>query len=520
MRSLHLLIISFFLYSSPLFCNYNIELLSHISYSGGEDGSSCWHYNAPNGKEYAIMGTTKGTRIYDITTPESPALVNFYKSQAINYWREMKVYGDYAYIVQDNSTQYEGLLIADLSNIEDTIIYYDYKGHDGRLRKGHTVWIDENGYMYINGGTYNSVAIYDLKDNPTIPKYISTLPGEYVHDCYVRGDSLYAANIYDGHITIWNIEDKGAPFKINSFKTPKSNSHNCWLSDDGNTLFATDETTASAISVFDIHDYTDIKLIQQFKIRQNAASIVHNVHILDDFIIASYYTEGVIIADASDPTDIVLTGVYDTYTPSNGGTYNGCWEADPYTTSGNIVASDIDNGMFILKPEYIRAARFRGTVRNKFSLDTIVNAKLEALEISLVKYTDLYGVYKISRIDTGDINFIVSAPGYISDTVIVHFANGDIIYKDIFLEPINTANFDRDLLRDFLIYSSNNQIHIQTSLPQSYTSVIFNTSGQKIWEDNSIGNRDIDLYYIPKGLYYIQISTAEGRIFTKALPIY
>lgn len=200
---------------------FNIELLSNINYPNLEDGSSCWHYNAPNGKEYAIMGTTKGTRIYDITVPESPELIDFYQSNAINYWREMKVYGNYAYIVHDNSTQYEGLLIADLSNIDDTIVYYDYKGHDGKLRKGHSLWIDDKGYMYINGGTYGSLAIYDIKTNPIEPQFISKLPGEYVHDCYVRGDSLFAANIYDGHITIWNIENRTSPFIINTLKTPK-----------------------------------------------------------------------------------------------------------------------------------------------------------------------------------------------------------------------------------------------------------------------------------------------------------
>ncbi len=513
-----LLFICFF--ANHVQANFNIELISNVAYPSNEEGSSCWHYNAPNGKEYAIMGTTQGTRIYDITIPESPVLIDFYESKAVNFWREMKVFGNYAYIVQDNSTQFEGLLIADLTHIEDTIIYYDYKGHDGRLGKGRSIWIDEKGYMYINGGTYNTVAIYNLKPNPTNPLYISTLPGEYVHDCYVRGDSLYAANIYDGHITIWNIENRNTPFIINTFKTPKSNSHNCWLSDNGKTLFATDEIMASSISVFDISDYSDIKFIQQFKVRQNAASIVHNVHILDDFIVASYYTDGVIIVDASDPKDLVLTGQYDTYLANNSSNYNGCWEADPYTTSGNIVVSDIDNGMFILKPQYIRAARFRGTVRNSITFDTLINAKIEAQEISLVKYSDFNGAFKISRVDSGDLTFIVSAAGFYPDTVFVHFANGEIFYQDIYLVPLNTPVRDNDLSQKCNLYITKNDLCVNTTLHDSYALDIYTTSGQNVYKYFVSGSRNFPISDLPKGIYFVKVSTDDGRIYTKSLSIY
>lgn len=516
-----LFLVLFTLVYSTNFANTNIEILSNIDLTGTEEGSSCWHYNAQNGSEYAILGTSKGTRFYNIDTPSAPRLVHFLTSEAQNYWREMKVYSHYAYIVQDNSSSFEGLIIADLENIEDTIITTNFTGHNGLLRRGHTVTIDEKGFMYVNGGTYSTTVIYDLKPNPLAPSYVGKLDNEYVHDCFVRGDTLFAANVYSGHITVWNISDRANPIKITTFDTPKKVAHNCWLSDDSKTLFATDETTASAVSIYDIQDFTDIKLIGLFKIRQNAQSIVHNVHIINDFIVASYYTDGVIIADASDPRDVVLTGNYDTYLPSNSANYEGCWEADPYAKSGNIIVSDINRGLFILKPEYIRAARFRGTVRNINTNDTIPGAMLNALNITLNVVVDINGNFKSSRLDSGEVEFVVKAEGYYNDTIFVNYKNGEIIYQDIFLKPINTPNKPENQVKDlFNINIFSKKVVVQSKENIAYTTELFNLNGQRINTQYISNETIIDLSILPKSIYLLKITIDDGRILTQKINNY
>lgn len=44
----------------------------------------------------------------------------------------------------------------------------------------------------------------------------------------------------------------------------------------------------------------------------------------------SYYTDGIVIADAKNPEIIVKVGNYDTYPQGSGPDFNGCWEVYPY----------------------------------------------------------------------------------------------------------------------------------------------------------------------------------------------
>jgi len=48
----------------------NMELLSTVPYDS--DGHDVWGYNAPDGSEYAIMGTVAGVSIVNITDPRNP----------------------------------------------------------------------------------------------------------------------------------------------------------------------------------------------------------------------------------------------------------------------------------------------------------------------------------------------------------------------------------------------------------------------------------------------------------------
>ena len=53
---------------------------------------------------------------------------------------------------------------------------------------------------------------------------------------------------------------------------------------------------------------------------------------------------------------------YDTYTQGSGNGFNGCWGVYPFLPSGTIVASDIDNGLFVLQPTYVRGCYLEGTI--------------------------------------------------------------------------------------------------------------------------------------------------------------
>lgn len=80
--------------------NQNTYLLRNLdSYSSY---SAIWGYVAPDGREYAILGTNTGTSFVDITDSANIHQVDFV-SGVTSSWREMKTYSHYAYVVSEGT---------------------------------------------------------------------------------------------------------------------------------------------------------------------------------------------------------------------------------------------------------------------------------------------------------------------------------------------------------------------------------------------------------------------------------
>jgi len=96
--------------------NFNFELLSNVDYvipgQTGEAGNDIWGYVSENGTEYAIVGTTINTRIYDLTDPTAPREVISIRGGR-STWRDMKSWEDYVYVTNDQTP--DGLLVIDMS---------------------------------------------------------------------------------------------------------------------------------------------------------------------------------------------------------------------------------------------------------------------------------------------------------------------------------------------------------------------------------------------------------------------
>jgi choice-of-anchor B domain-containing protein len=95
------------------FSQLNVDSLSHISYQQlhGANLNDVWGYEDEMGNEYAIVGTSKGTSIVDISNPSNPVEI-FWMPGTESIWRDPCVYGDYAYVTTEAD---DGLLIIDLS---------------------------------------------------------------------------------------------------------------------------------------------------------------------------------------------------------------------------------------------------------------------------------------------------------------------------------------------------------------------------------------------------------------------
>ena len=327
----------------------NMDLVGNLAYPQGTN--DIWGYaDGPN--EYALVGTVTGFSVVDITNPSNPEELFFIPGSS-STWRDVKNWGKYAYVTTEAS---DGLLIVDLSDqTGETYVYTEEF-----FTTSHNIYIDENGYAYIFGAdTGNGGAIIlDLTQDPMNPTLAGIFNDYYLHDGMVRGDTLWGSAIYAGVFSIIDVSDKENPEILSSYPTSCQFTHNAWISDDNNYLFTTDETAGcyvGAYDVSDIYDIQEIDLIQEWTgdgadgSQENV--IPHNTHVLGDYLITSYYTSGVTVIDASDPFNMIEVAYYDT-SPMSGGNFDGCWGAYPYLPSGLVLATDQQEGLFILHTPY------------------------------------------------------------------------------------------------------------------------------------------------------------------------
>ena len=80
-----------FVFTIQINAQYNLSVVSEIEYPAGYEMSGCWGYTDDTGNEYAIIGTSMGTSIVDITTPEVPEEL-FFVPGVESIWREAKVW--------------------------------------------------------------------------------------------------------------------------------------------------------------------------------------------------------------------------------------------------------------------------------------------------------------------------------------------------------------------------------------------------------------------------------------------
>ncbi len=169
--------------------------------------------------------------------------------------------------------------------------------------------------------------------------------------------------MYDGTMEVYDVSDWNAPQFLGSHATLGSFTHNICLSDDGKTAFTTDEVPDAYITAYDVSDVSNIMELGRIRMDPVGNEVPHNVHYLNGWLPSAYYREGVVIIDAYDPTNMVVTGYYDTHWPDVGSTaFEGVWEAYSYFPSGRIIAADRKNGLYVLQAEYVRACYLNGTV--------------------------------------------------------------------------------------------------------------------------------------------------------------
>lgn len=318
-----------------------------------------WGHTAPDGREYAILGNVGTTLFFDITAPDAIVEIARIPGQLNSVWRDYKTYGQYAYMCADQGA--EGLTIFDLSQLPDTVIQVSQS--TAFFSQAHNIFIDEvQGRLYVAGGDNpsNGVTILDLTENPAAPTLLGnpTLPaGGYIHDIFVRNHIAYCSHGTNG-FSIYDLSDPTTPVTLGTLTNypEQGYNHSSWVQDDNEYLVFADETFGRSLKMVDVSDPMEMEVVDLFKSEllapQATGSIAHNPFIRGNYAIISYYHEGVQVFDLTDPENVEQFAYYDTH-PQNTSYqgYDGCWGIYPFFPSGNIIASDTENGLFVLQPQ-------------------------------------------------------------------------------------------------------------------------------------------------------------------------
>ena len=322
--------------------------------------SACWSYIHGDGREYAAIGATNGTAIYNVTDPYAVYRVAYVPGPN-SPWREMKSYRNWIYIVTEGSGAGTGLQIVRMTNPEAPVLAATYTTN---FVTAHTVSIDTARALLICNGTRNplpgggaqatGMRILSIA-NPEAPVEVGWWPGGslpvssalYVHDCVPVGNRIFAASINSGIQRVLDFTNPAAVTEIRSWTYPGAFTHNCWPDSSGEWLYVTDEVNGEPLKIFRIADV--MNPVETNGITSNPQAIVHNAHVKGRELYLSNYTEGIRILDLEDPAHPAEFGWADSYPGPSGG-YGGVWEVCPFFPSGTVIASDMQTGLYVYRP--------------------------------------------------------------------------------------------------------------------------------------------------------------------------
>ena len=515
--------------------NFNMELLANVDEYSQNLYSAIWGHVDGQGREYAILGTRIGTAIYSLVDPTKPKKVAFIGGTP-SIWREMKSWKDYVYVTIDSAP--DGLLIINMKEAPEKITWNYLKPqapidplNPGLIERCHTIWIDENGIMYLSGCNVNrgAVVMYDLKPNPESPRYLGAIKTGYSHDNYARGDTVWSSNIYEGNVTIVNVADKKKPVILNSITTTSRFTHNSWPSDDGKYLFTTDERANASIDAYDVRDLNNFELLDVFTAAatRGRGVVPHNTHYLKGFLPTAYYTDGVKIIDASRPSNLVEVGSYDTYLGPDGG-FNGVWGIYPYFPSGLLIASDIQSGLWVFRPTYQKACFLEGLITDANNNNPVGDVDIQILAPQInQEFSKTSGNYATGLAQSGVYRVVFYKEGYQADTLSATLENGKVTVLNVKLRPDGFTTGLKDMVVLPLTLKASPNPFIQTlRLEYSWQEPaqagelrVYDPMG-RLMERHALpaGNGNIQLgLELPSGQYWVQVVSAQGN--SKALSI-
>ena len=504
------------------------------------------------GVEYAVLGSTQGSHIIDITDPSNLIEVDFvpgqYRGNVTH--RDFDVRNGYLYMVCDQANS--SLQIADLSFLPDSVsVVYDSRN---LLIRSHNIFIDSaNDLLYSCGGNTqigtNELRIIDIS-TPTAPSLVADLQNDvvwwssfvgYVHDIFVRNNIAYTNDENAMHIIDFNNPLSPIILGTISSYSDQGYNHSGYLMDDDTTYVMCDETHGKRTKFMDVSDVTNIQVTDlEGPALPNNSQIPHNPIIKGKYAYVSYYYDGVQVYDISNKFNVKNIGYYDTYQGPNAPGGEGCWGVYPLLRSNKILASDRRRGLFVLnhltppkvnfdtssfsqsEGDGLQYAGFNlsnelddtvtvivdldttnsTAVRNSDYSSSIVfprtykfsNGKIkDSIPFFLIDDLDVEGletiIFTITAVINGEIGSISKDTVFVQDNEVVGISEQNKSQITMFPNPITQG--------DFLYFS------------EKVSSTLFNVKGKTISRQST--NR-IDISNLPKGVYLVQYDNRTDKL--------
>jgi len=355
------------------------DLMAHISVNElagpGEQANDSWGWTDPeNGNEYALIGTTAGTTFVDISDTKNLIIIGMLPTATVkSSWRDIKVYNNYAFIVSEAPGH--GMQIFDLTRLRDISNIpkmFTADAHYSGFGSAHNIVINENsGFAYAVGtSTFDGGPHFIDIQNPINPMASGGFSDYgYSHDAQVvsyngsdtdyTGHEIFVGSNEDG-VVIVDVTDKENPVGISM--TEYNNigyTHQGWFTEDLDYFIVGDELDEiktginSRTLIFDFMDLDNPTLHSTYM--GPTGAIDHNGYVKGNTFYLANYTAGVRFIDISDIANgqIREEGFFDTYSSDNSTNFNGVWNVYPFFESGNILISDIEGGLFIVRKSEI-----------------------------------------------------------------------------------------------------------------------------------------------------------------------
>jgi choice-of-anchor B domain-containing protein len=373
---------------------HNIDYLAQVQLqeipTAPTSASEIWGLvDLDDNREYAILGHRNGTAFYDVTTPATPVLVANMPGNA-SLWREVKAYQFFdpalgrhrAYAYATTEAVGGGLQIFDLTDLPNSVTLANTLTE---FSTSHTLYISNieyatnaalpgaTPYLVIAGANVGGGAfrIYSLA-NPTSPALLTAPPSGtgYMHDStsmlITDNRTTQCANAHnpcevlvdfnETSVDLWDVTDKAAPVRLSTTSYPTATYvHSGWPTADNMFIVVHDELDElqrglnTHIYTLDIGDLRTPSLVTSFIGGVTATD--HNGYTIGNRYYVSHYKRGLVIFDVTNPRALTEIGSFDTYlspTANSAGT-DGAWGVYPFLTSGTLLVSDIENGMFLLR---------------------------------------------------------------------------------------------------------------------------------------------------------------------------